>query len=188
MALTEIDRKLIKRCVKGERDAWYEFVDRFLGVVYHVIHHTAHMRSAVLQPDEVEDLAADVMARFVADNFKVLRKFKGKSSLATYLAVIARRVVVNQLSYRQSIERLKVKRNQEREAFENPPELALENADEVDRLLEGLDGRDSEIVRSFYLERKSYREISEDLGIPENSIGPILARLRNKLRKAASNT
>ena len=186
MALTETDRRLIKRCLKGERDAWYEFVDRFLGVVYHVIHHTAHMRSAVLQPDEVEDLAADVMARIVADNFKVLRKFKGKSSLATYLAVIARRVVVNQLSYRQSIERLKAKRNQEREALAQPPEVAIDNADEVDQLLQQLSGRDSEIVRSYYLERKTYKEISDDLGIPENSIGPILARLRHRLRKTAS--
>lgn len=187
MALTELDRKLIKRCLKGEREAWYEFVDRFLGVVYHVIHHTAHMRSVPLQQDEIEDLAAEVMARVVADDFRVLRKFKGKSSVATYLAVIARRVVVNQLSYRQSIERLKAKRQQEHELIEHPPEIAVDNADEVDRLLDGLSGRDAEVVRSFYLDRKSYREISEELGIPENSIGPILARLRTRLRRTASD-
>ncbi len=105
MPLTEIDRQLIGRCLEREPEAWCEFVDRYLGVVFHVIQHTAHMRGMVLHADDAEDLAADVMSTIVDSNFKVLRRFRGKSSMASYLAVIARRVVVNKLSRRAIYEK-----------------------------------------------------------------------------------
>jgi RNA polymerase sigma-70 factor (ECF subfamily) len=54
--------------------------------------------------------------------------------------------------------------------------------DEVDRLLEGLEGSEAEIVRLYHLEGKTYQEISTALGIPENSIGPTLSRARAKMR------
>jgi RNA polymerase sigma-70 factor (ECF subfamily) len=37
----------------------------------------------------------------------------------------------------------------------------------------------------YHLEGKSYREISQALGLPENSIGPTLHRAREKLRRVA---
>lgn len=187
MALTEIDRQLISRCLEREPQAWYEFVDRYLGVVFHVIQHTAHMRSVTLKPDEIEDLASDVMATIVNSNFKILRRFRGKSSLANYLAVIARRVVVNKLGRKAIYERkVQAARIEQETRNQIPAEIQIENEDEVQRLLEGLDGADAKLVRAFYLDHKSYAEISRELGIPENSIGPTLTRLRDQLRKTAS--
>jgi len=52
----------------------------------------------------------------------------------------------------------------------------------VQSLLKELPPSDAEVVRQFHLEGKSYREISTELGIPENSIGPLLTRAREKLR------
>ena len=37
----------------------------------------------------------------------------------------------------------------------------------------------------FYLEGRSYEEISTKLNIPVNSIGPVLSRARKKLREDA---
>ncbi|MFO0948253.1 MAG: sigma-70 family RNA polymerase sigma factor [Planctomycetota bacterium] len=188
MSLTDLDRRLIRRCLNHEPEAWREFVDRFIGVIYHAISHSAHMRSVVLDADEVEDIAADVMTQLVQSNFKILRHFRGKSSLATYLTVISRRIVVNRLARRQAIERIKASRISSYEIQALPPELRIETEDEVQRLLGGLEGRDAELIRSFYLENKSYREISEDMGIPENSVGPLLSRLRDRLRKSATKS
>lgn len=190
MALTDLDRRLLQRCLNHEADAWHEFVDRFLGVIYHVIQHTAHMRSVPLQADEVDDLAADVMARFLENDFKVLRNFRGKASLATYLAVVARRVVVNYLARQAAIRKLKANRNHdtgEQPAQETPPEERVVNDEEVRRLLDDLKDNEAELVRRYYLDHQSYRTISEELGIPENSIGPMLSRIRARLRKAAPN-
>ncbi|MBY0587788.1 sigma-70 family RNA polymerase sigma factor [bacterium] len=186
MPLTEIDRQLIHRCLEREPEAWCEFVDRYLGVVFQVIQHTSHMRGMVLHGDDAEDLAADVLSTIVDNNFKVLRRFRGKSSMASYLAVIARRVVVNKLSRRAIYEKKVQGIKAEQEAKGNPPHLDLERKEEVIRLLDTLDGTDADLVRAFYLEHKTYSEISRDLGIPENSIGPTLNRLREQLRKSAS--
>jgi RNA polymerase sigma-70 factor (ECF subfamily) len=41
---------------------------------------------------------------------------------------------------------------------------------------------DAKIVRQYHIEGRTYREISNGLGVPENSIGPALSRARAKLR------
>ena len=53
-------------------------------------------------------------------------------------------------------------------------------------MLGGLQGTEALVVRMFHLEGKSYQEISTLVGMPENSIGPILSRARDKLRRAGS--
>ena len=55
----------------------------------------------------------------------------------------------------------------------------------MERLLGSLRGP-SAVVRLFHLEGKSYREIGSVIGMPENSIGPILSRARNKLHRATA--
>ena len=60
MALTSLDRDLLKRCLAHKPGAWNDFVDRYLGVIYHVVHHTAHLRSASIKPEDTEDLAAEI--------------------------------------------------------------------------------------------------------------------------------
>ena len=59
--------------------------------------------------------------------------------------------------------------------------------EEVEQLLGGLQGTEALVVRMFHLEGKSYQEISTMVGMPENSIGPILSRARDKLRRAGVN-
>ena len=38
MPLREIDRQLLDRCLKHEPGAWNDFVDRYMGLIYHTIH------------------------------------------------------------------------------------------------------------------------------------------------------
>ena len=100
MALTTVDRTLLQRCLARQPGAWNDFVDRFLGLIYHTVHHTAHLRSVELRPEDTEDVAAEILLQIIANDFKVLREFKGSCSLATYLAVIARRICVHELARR----------------------------------------------------------------------------------------
>ena len=61
----------------------------------------------------------------------------------------------------------------------------LERLEEVERLLGKLPGREREVVRLHYIEGRTYEEISTELNIPVNTIGPILSRARKKLRQDA---
>ncbi len=176
---------MIRRCLHHEPGAWNDFVDRFLGLVYHVVQHTAHLRSFPLRPQDTEDVAATVLVHLVDNDYAALRQFRGKSSLAAYLTVIARRVCVQELARRAAARDVQVKHadNVAEEPAEAPrPKPGLEALEEVGKLLKKLPLRERTVVRLFYLEGRSYEEISTELNIPVNSIGAILSRARKKLR------
>ena len=72
-------------------------MDRFLGLVLHVIDHTACKRDIRLQAEERNAMCERVFAALAHDQFRLLREFKARSSVTTYLAVIVRRIVVRSL-------------------------------------------------------------------------------------------
>ena len=188
MALSEIDRNLLERCLQRKPRAWEDFVDRFMGLLVHVVNHTARARSVRVTPADRDDLCAEVFLAVVKNDFAVLRNFRGRSSLATYLTVVARRIVVKELLSRMSVARLadgtSVYVAQGLPDPQPSVEERLGEQEEVERLLGGLQGTEAEVVRMFHIEGRSYQEISSAVGMPENSIGPILSRARNKLRRA----
>jgi RNA polymerase sigma-70 factor (ECF subfamily) len=192
VALTSLDRDLLKRCLNHDRGAWNDFVDRFLGLIYHVIHHSAHLRSMPLRPEDTEDLAAEVLLQIVANDYAILRQFRGHSSLATYLTVIARRICVQELARRAAAREVQPPVDGQRPSAvepEEPPRAqgGLETLEEVGRLLKKLPAKESQVVRLYYLEGRTYEEIATELNLSINSIGPILSRAKQKLRKGEKN-
>jgi RNA polymerase sigma-70 factor, ECF subfamily len=189
VGLSEIDRNLLERCLQRRPRAWEDFVDRFMGLVIHVVNHTAQARSMRISTSDRDDLCADVFLAIIDNDFAVLRNFRGQCSLATYLTVVARRVVVKVVLQRQPQSVLNAGASQSPNAVDSGQavEKRLSNQEEVARLLGGLQGTEAEVVRMFHLEGKSYHEISDMVGMPENSIGPILTRARNKMRRAGVN-
>ncbi len=189
VALSEIDRNLLQRCLDAKPRAWEDFVDRFMGLIVHVINHTAQSRSVRLKPEDRDDLCAEVFLTIVKDDLALLRKFRGESSLATYLTVVARRVIVRAMLDQKTVARLENGHSHEaaRDIADAQPavEDRLENRDEVERLLAGLAEQEAEVVKLYHLEGKSYQEISSSVGMPMNSIGPILSRARQKMRGAS---
>lgn len=188
MALTQLDRDLLKRCLSKQPGAWNDFVDRFLGLIYHVIQHTAHLRSVVLKPEDTEDLASEVLTQIIAHDYAVLRHFRGSASLSTYLTVIARRISVHELAKRAAAREVQPAAAAPEPAEEDTKATGLERLEEVERLLNKLPGREREVVRLHYIEGRSYEEISTELNIPVNTIGPILSRARKKLRADSRGT
>jgi len=162
-----------------------------LGLVVHVIRHTAKSRSIRLAKQDEEDLAAEFFLVIINDDFAVLRRFRGESSLATYLTVVARRVVVRELLKRKSASGLtetSEKHDQAAVAAIEEAEDRISDREEVERLMQGLASHEADVVRLYHLEGKSYREISSAVGMPENSIGPTLSRAREKMRQALADS
>lgn len=183
MALSEIDRNLIDRCLGHKPHAWEDFVDRFMGLVIHVVNHSAQSRSMRLSQADREDLVSEVFFTLVDNDLAVLRHFRGESSLATYLTVIARRIVVRSLvAAPNNIAPLD---GADLAASGAGPEDRIEDREEVAQLLQTLQGAEADVVRMYHMEGKSYSEISRTVDVPENSIGPMLSRARTKLRRSA---
>lgn len=186
MALSDIDRNLLERCLARKPRAWEDFVDRFTGLVIHVVNHTARCRSIMLSSADREDLTADVLLAIVRDDFAVLRHFRGKSSLATYLTVVARRIVVRKLVDTRTATPLGAAADAVAGADGASSEQRMTDREEVEQLMEQLDDSEAAVVRMYHLEGKTYQEISRTTGMPTNSVGPMLTRARAKLRNAGA--
>lgn len=191
MSLSEVDRQLLQRCLDEAPRAWEDFVDRFLGLVTHVANHVALTRGESIDAATRDDLVADVFLALVADHFAVLRRFRRNCSLATYLTVIARRVIVRRLitMRRGNAAGVDVARHSTQSTVAQPtaaqPTPRIENQEEVKKLLHRLDPQEANVVRMYHLEGKSYEEIGQVVGMSANSIGPMLSRARDKMRNGS---
>ena len=178
MALSEIDRNLLDRCLQQKPRAWEDFVDRFIGLITHVIRHTTQNISDQLTNEDYGEFCNEIFLTILKNDYAVLRHFQGESSLATYLTVISRRRMIQLLA----------KRRQNTEALTDDVADGsdvmqyLYNVDEVNAILRELPAAEAQVVRKFYLEQKTYSQISSEMGIQENSIGPVLHRARERMR------
>jgi len=184
MPLTKADRKLINDLLSGCESAWAGFVNRFAGLIIQVIRHTAHAHSLRLSPDDEDDLCSDTFAALLDRRMSVIRNFRGRSSFATYLAVVVRRIVVRKMTrrrYSEALGHVSAHKAAVETANEDGRSAAITNRDEVRSLMQRISGPAREAVRLFYLEGRSYQEVADRLGIRLNSVGPLLSRVRKFL-------
>ena len=186
VSLSEVDRELLRRCLERAPRAWEDFADRFLGLVVHVANHTAECRGFELDAATRDDLVADVFLTIVANDFGVLRRFRRNCSLATYLTVISRRVIARRLH--SAIRNRKQNNSRIADVAAEAPPTRIENSEEIQKLLTRLDPKEASVVRMYHLEGKSYQEISQSVGLTENSIGPVLTRAREKMRNGSDRS
>ena len=184
MPLTEKDRLLLNQLLSHSSGGWNAFVDRYSGLIVQVIRHAAHTHSLKLNQDDIDDLTADVFTTLLERNMGAIRGFRGRSSFATYLTVIVRRVVLRKLTqrrYLQAFGHVNAHQSSVAEAGNSGPR-DVDARDEVDSLMSRLPESMRSVVQMFYLDGRTYREISRRLSIPLNSIGPTIARAKGFLR------
>jgi RNA polymerase sigma-70 factor (ECF subfamily) len=182
VVLSNLDRDLLNRCLAGTPEAWEDFVERYLGLITYVVSEVARSRGIELEQAVRDDVIADVFLALVDHDFRTLRRFRGQSSLGTYLVVVARRIAVRKLAEAQRRRQTGSLRSEPASA-EAGDELIATNREEVQVLLGRLPTSEATAVRMYHLEDRSYREIGQQIGIPENSVGPLLSQARAKLRQ-----
>lgn len=184
MALSDYDRQLLERCLARDSRAWEEFVDRFAGLLCQVVEHCAGVRHLSLDAAQKEDLCAEVLVTLIRDDMAVLRRFQKRASLATYLTVISRRVILRQMTRSRYLP----KTNSELENdLQQILSTSTDDSDQVAYLLDQLNELEASLVKGFYLNSMSYEQLAAELGVPENSIGPTLHRARSKMLRALEN-
>ena len=102
LSMNELDQVLLLRCLEGQPRGWEDFVDRFLGLVVHVIDHTVQVRDLPIDLEHRDRLCEDVFAIFYHDSFRLLREFDGQCTLTTYMTIITRRIIVRLLLNRKA--------------------------------------------------------------------------------------
>lgn len=190
VALSDTDQKLIARCLAGDDGAWEDFVHRFLPLITHVANSCIAVRTQHPPAQLRDDIVADVMLAMIDNQYRVLRRFRGQSTLATYLVVVARRIAVRSLA-KQVITAQPIRQTDTKTVNGTPQEISneslqLESNEEVKALLQQLPEEQATIIRMFHLEHRNYDDIGKSLGIPENSVGPLLSKARARMKKLRS--
>ena len=180
MVLSDVDRDLLARCLAGGEGAWEQFVDRYLALITHVVSSAGSVRMGSVPSQWRDDLVAEVLLHLVENDFAVLRQFRGQSSLGTYLVVIARRVAVRKL---MKMRKGAAKPLVAEVVVEEKAGPAFDDTEQVKQWLSQMPEPEATAIRMFHLEHKSYSDIGETIGVPENSVGPILSRARQQMKK-----
>jgi RNA polymerase sigma-70 factor, ECF subfamily len=182
VVLSVIDRTLLNRCIEGAPGAWEDFVDRFIALISHVVTSTAEQRMGKVSEHTRDDIVAEVFLRLIENDFAILRRFRGQSSLGTYLVVVSRRIAVRRLSLVNRGKTVTQRLTSDPEYSEDMAGIDMENHEEVQSLLAKMPTSEAAAIRMYHMEERSYKEISSHIGIPENSVGPLLSRARSRLR------
>jgi len=182
---------LIAALVARDRGAWTEFVERFQGLVYARVARAALEFNRHLDRAAIEDIRADVFAALIENDFASLRRFEGRSSLATWLAIIARRSCLKWMrkkTQREEHARQRIDDPRQGEIAGGGSEdilaalIQTEDSLRLRTMLDRLSDGDRAVLRMFFLDGRSYAEIGLELGISANTVGPKLQRALRRLR------
>lgn len=133
------------------------------------------LRHARLDGIQPEDLVQEVWTALLSDGGRALGAIDARGP-GPYLSVcVANAVRKHRRGRRRQPERLP--------GFEDPL-LRMERAETVERAMSALEPEEALILRWIYWEGLSYARAARLAGIRENSVGPLLSRAREHLRRA----
>jgi RNA polymerase sigma-70 factor (ECF subfamily) len=183
--LVQQDQALVRRLLARQESAWIEFVTRYDRLVQSRILATCRETGrAASVADLPADISAEVYAALIDQDMKVLRSFSGRSRLSTWLCVIVRRLALKHIASSNRVapgagleqcSHLEVRAEDERQHLQRLQAVAQARSQ--------LSASDQLLLRLFYDESRSYKDIAKTLSISVNAVGPKLDRARQRLRK-----
>lgn len=166
----------------AEQGAWDEFVRRTRSAIQRGA-TVALRKFRVLDQESIENVYQQVYVELLRDGGKVLRTYRGDSDLEGWVAVISMRTAYRLM--RQKAPEAQLPELLPAAPTPAPGERAerTEFLNRLDRAFKQLDPREAALLRLSYYEQMSYKEIANALGLPLNSVSPLLIRAKEKLKK-----
>jgi len=180
---------LVGRLVVGDSAAWEELVTLQVRLVRSSIRMTLHGYGQVADVALTDDLTAEVFSALLTNDCACLRAYQGRSSLATYLRVIAVRVTIRHLRQIDGRRNSPISADLEDYRGPSPEQRAITNEQkqQLEHLIQQLPQRQREIISLYYFHGLTYHQISQRLNMPMGSIGPTLQRAEQWLRESLEN-
>ena len=175
------DVELITRILAGDPGAQETFVTRFGRVI------VAVLRRLRLSQEEREDLYQQAFVHLWENDYRRLRQWQGsKGKFSSFLGVVVIRLAYRTLrahrpdpSWCQTVAWSGLLPQPECDTlvFEKQRQAAITST------LGSLRPRDAALITRRHYYGKSYREMSDELGITVNHVGVALSRAEERLRK-----
>ena len=174
------DVELVRRVVSGDSAAAGEFVERFRNYLYVIL-------AGRLKGDEADDAFQELFVKLWERDYRVLRLWHGRGTLAAYLATVARRAASDWLRSRRGEIPPNPEENDETPDPAAGPEILALHTSEwavAQQALREIAECDRKILILRHLHEQSYAEIADALSIPLNQVGVRLARALERFRRA----
>jgi RNA polymerase sigma-70 factor (ECF subfamily) len=172
-AVVQNERQLIRRILVGDRQAYAQFVDAYGSRVYRLVRRSARTET------DAEDLTQEIFM----DLYQGFRRFRGDSSLSTWVYRVAlnhclkhqERRCPEALTYEDAL-------HAEVDPASGPDRCAVQRelADQVQSALEDLGPLHRDVVVLHELHGLTYGECAEALGVP---VGTVKSRLSHAFRR-----
>jgi RNA polymerase sigma-70 factor (ECF subfamily) len=131
---------------------------------------------------DFEDAVADVWKNLLENDRRIVRQCVERGNFVQTLQVLVRNRSIDLMRKRQSGTVALIEGQAIADAAP-PPEDGTPEPGALAAAMKCLTPRERTLVNLFFLQGKKYREIAALTGIPQNSIGPTLARAVARLRK-----
>ncbi len=178
-------RDILRRLIDDDHDAWCELVDSHAGLLLGLARNTFFRHGRHASVHDTEDAVTAVWRDLLANDKKLLRSCLERCEILPLLHVLVRNRCIDMMRKRGS-DPLVPMDGEEAPEMMVAPEVHNDpppGDSEISLALESLPPKERSCVRLFFLQDRSYREISELTGMPMNSIGPTSRRALDKLRK-----
>lgn len=181
----EEDMALVAQCAAGDPEAWKTFMHAYGRLIHHVANR---LKPDAVQGIDVEDTVGHVYEKLLENQCGRLRAWRGHAKLSTYLALVARNLILDFLASRSKGPRL--------HPLEYAESVAVVSADPGEQEITSLRLRalreamlelspGQALIVKLRLQGMSLREIAAMLKRPVGTVSVensrALARLREKM-------
>lgn len=176
------EAELLKRIKAGEKELFEKIVLNNQDFIFNVIF------SYLKVQEQAKDLTQEVLIKA----YENIEKFEGNSRIRSWLYRIAYNLAMNWLDREKGMEipldefleqNLQETADNQDKAFEKAETIGL-----LKKAVESLKEQHKIILKLRYVEDKSYKEISEILALPLNTVKIRILRAKEALIKAANQS
>ncbi len=169
------ERELIQKCAASDKSALNHLVEAYMPQIYNSVCRTLHYYNSRENPD---DLAQSVFLKILDNNCKTLVEFRFRSSLKTYLSVIAANETIKHLRQKSA----KIMNLDGLISELAQPEPSQRLIDILPGAISRLEPRDRLAIKLFYEKGLPYNQLARLLHVSQNTVGALLSRAREKLK------
>ncbi len=172
----ETDEQLIQQALDGDKEAFRKLILRYQSKVYAVAYKVARDQK------DAEDITQEVFLQL----YRSLSQFHGDSAFSTWIYRIS---MSKALDYKRKLARTPSYQSEEIDeslSTKETPESSLIKKEEQGLILEFVDNLPpnyQDVVKLYYLQHQSYREIAEKLDIAVKTVESRLYRAKQMMRK-----
>ena len=169
------DQEFIARICENDQKVIRDFIQKYQDYLYSIC------TSVLKNKEEAEEATQDSFLKI----FKALPSYVPKGKLTTWMYTVAYRTSLDYIKKRKYTDELS--HFDKADSIDNEENLILkERKSKIQSLLDELPPEESGLVRLFYMEEQSVKEISSHLDLSESNVKVKLYRARKNLFEIAS--